>query len=84
MSRPIDPLGATHRFKRSHKGNARGQLEAKHVIGSIILLVIGKSLLNAGVQFQASLSTTSVFSEIEAAVVALLFVIVIAAALGFE
>lgn len=85
MSRPIDPLGETHRFKRSHEGTARGQLEAKQIIGSIILLVIGKPLLNAGAQFQASLSTTSVLSEIEATVVALLFVIAIAAAaLGFE
>lgn len=80
MSRPIDPLGVRNCFKRSHAGTARGQLEAKHVVGGFILLIIGEPLLNVGGQFQASLSTTSVFSEIEAAVIAVLIVAVIAAA----
>lgn len=85
MSRPIDTLGAKHRFEQSYPGTARGQLDAKHIIGGVILLIIGKPLLNVGAQFQASLSTTSAFSEIEAAVVALLFIIAIAAAaLGFK
>lgn len=74
-----------HRFNSSHAGTACGQLEARYVVGDLILLVIGKPLLNVGAQLRGSISTISAFSEIEAAMIALLFVVSIAAAiLGFE
>jgi len=83
MSRLIESV-VKNRFWWLRTGATRGQLNGKYIIGGLILLVLANPLLNAAAQLQAGFASTPAFSEIEAAVVAVLFVAVIVVALFDE
>lgn len=84
MSRLIESSVVRNRIWWLRTGATRGQLNGKYIIGGLILLVIANPLLNAVAQLQAGFASTPAFSEIEAAVVAVLFGAVIVAALFDE
>jgi len=83
MSRLIESV-VKNRFWWLRTGATRGQLNGKYIIGGLILLVLANPLLNTAAQLQAGFVSTPAFSEIEAAVVAVLFVAVIVVALFDE
>ena len=84
MSRLIESSVVRNRVWWLRTGATRGQLNGKYIIGGLILLVLVNPLLNAAAQLQAGFASTPAFSEIEAAIVAVLFVAVIVVALFEE
>lgn len=84
MSRLIEPSVVKNRVCWLRTGDTRGQLDGKYIIGGLILLVLVNPLLNAAAQLQAGFASTPAFSEVEAAVIAVLFVAVIVVALFEE